>query len=131
MKLLTCFFLIGALASITANAPEEKASSDAAELARKLSNPIANLISVPFQNNTDYGIGTNNGSNVSPVQNDFYSSITYKKTWIRPGLSAGYSAGTYGDIKRLQNLYDSITNQMKSSSAIISTSHVFNRTKNF
>lgn len=41
------------------------------ELAKKLSNPIASLISVPFQNNTDYGIGPNNGSrntmNFQPV----------------------------------------------------------------
>jgi len=34
---------------------------EAAELAKKLSNPIASLISVPFQNNTDYGIGSSNG----------------------------------------------------------------------
>jgi hypothetical protein len=44
---------------------------DAAELAKKLSNPIASLISVPFQNNTDYGIGTLKGTrntmNFQPV----------------------------------------------------------------
>jgi hypothetical protein len=43
----------------------------AAELAKKLANPIASLISVPFQNNTDYGIGQYNGSrntmNIQPV----------------------------------------------------------------
>lgn len=41
------------------------------ELAKKLSNPIASLISVPFQNNTDYGIGPNKGNrntmNFQPV----------------------------------------------------------------
>ena len=40
-------------------------------LADKLSNPVASMISVPFQNNTDYGIGPNNGSkntlNIQPV----------------------------------------------------------------
>lgn len=46
-------------------------TSSAEELAKKLSNPVANLISVPFQNNTDYGIGNYNGSkntlNFQPV----------------------------------------------------------------
>jgi len=47
------------------------AQDDAAELAKKLSNPVASLISVPFQNNTDYGIGSNGGTrntmNFQPV----------------------------------------------------------------
>jgi hypothetical protein len=47
------------------------AVSDAAELAKKLANPIASLISVPFQNNTFYGIGAYNGTqnvmNFQPV----------------------------------------------------------------
>jgi hypothetical protein len=50
---------------------EPKAPNSAAELAKKLANPIASLISIPFQNNTDYGIGINKGSkntlNFQPV----------------------------------------------------------------
>jgi hypothetical protein len=50
---------------------QEKQTGDAQELANKLSNPVANLISVPFQSNVDYGIGTYHGSkytlNIQPV----------------------------------------------------------------
>jgi hypothetical protein len=50
---------------------QDKPAESAAELAKKLSNPIASLISVPFQNNTDVGIGAYNGSrntlNFQPV----------------------------------------------------------------
>lgn len=46
-------------------------AADPAELAKKLANPVASLISVPFQNNTDVGIGSYKGSknilNVQPV----------------------------------------------------------------
>jgi hypothetical protein len=56
------------------NGEETKPASpanEAAELAKKLANPIASLISVPFQNNTFYGIGslkgTQNVLNVQPV----------------------------------------------------------------
>jgi len=48
-----------------------KTPPSAEELAKKLANPIASLISAPLQNNTDLGIGSNKGTrntlNIQPV----------------------------------------------------------------
>lgn len=50
---------------------QEKPGASAQDIAVKLNNPVANLISVPFQNNVDHGIGKYNGSkytlNFQPV----------------------------------------------------------------
>lgn len=48
-----------------------QAQQSADELAQKAANPIANLMSIPFQNNTDFGLGdydrTRNVLNIQPV----------------------------------------------------------------
>ena len=56
--------LISILFTLCALAQDEPkpAADDAAAIAKKLANPIGALISVPFQNNTDIGIGDYNGS---------------------------------------------------------------------
>lgn len=55
----------------TISAQEEKPGNSAQELADKLANPVASLISVPLQNNLNYGIGPYNGVkytiNIQPV----------------------------------------------------------------
>lgn len=39
--------------------------------------------------------------NTSPIQNEFYGSIVFKKPWLEPGISAGYSSGTYHEIIKI------------------------------
>jgi hypothetical protein len=65
------------LVSVTMNAGNaaeptgDPESKSAEELAKETQNPVANLISVPFQNNFNFGIGSNEATqwicNVQPV----------------------------------------------------------------
>jgi hypothetical protein len=61
---IACILLFGFLYSASLFAQDEKKASadDAAAIAKKLANPIGALISVPFQNNMDLGIGEYNGT---------------------------------------------------------------------
>lgn len=59
------------VAQTEGEAAGDDAASAQADLARQSQNPIANLISVPFQNNTNFGVGqfdrTSNVLNIQPV----------------------------------------------------------------
>ncbi len=80
---------------------------------------------------THYFVNDNFSPYSSPIQDDFYGALTYKKTWIRPGIAVGYSAGKYGDVKRFQRLYDSTTNKLTSFSFMASVAHQFDWDKVF
>ena len=66
----------------SATESEEGKEAEVAELARAAQNPVANLVSIPFQNNTNFGYGpannkgTQNVLNIQPVV-----PITLTRDW--------------------------------------------------
>ncbi|HEX2684200.1 MAG TPA: hypothetical protein VHL77_09720 [Ferruginibacter sp.] len=83
--------------------------------------------------------GADPGFEVSPFKNDFYASAVYKKTWIEPGLAAGYSFGKLTeyydssfwfypplpDPPRIIHIRDTITTKLRGLSISASASHTW------
>jgi hypothetical protein len=104
------FALLSLLATAMAGpaAAQQPASTEA--LARAAQNPLANLVSVPFQNNTNFGVGPRDGTqnvlNIQPVV-----PFSLGKDWnlitrtivpiiTQPGFEAGQGTTTgLGDIQ--------------------------------
>lgn len=90
IQFFTLIFL--ALSTINLCAQQAKAEVSAEELAKKLSNPVSNLISVPFQNNSDFGIGENEGSrntlNIQPViPLSLSDKVNLIIRWVQPVIA--------------------------------------------
>ncbi len=86
--LAACLLVVAspsAVAQATSAAPTS--ASDASALADKLANPIANLISVPFQFNYDRGIGSHHDGSVVTLKFQPVIPITVNTEWnyiVRP-----------------------------------------------
>jgi hypothetical protein len=69
-RVTSCTVLVGSLALASLAAPV-RAEMSATELAKLAQNPVGNLISLPFQNNTNFNFGPENGTqnilNIQPV----------------------------------------------------------------
>ena len=69
-KLLFCCAVLVSISSMAQDI-DQAAPTDLDEINRQLQNPIANLISLPFQNNTNFDIGPNNRTqnvlNIQPI----------------------------------------------------------------
>lgn len=86
---------------------------------------------------THYFIEDPYTSNASPVQDEFYASVIFKKPWIRPGLSASYAWGSSHEIVKIDtsitilgrrfniNYTDSILIRLNSFSVTASIEHPF------
>lgn len=78
---------------------------------------------------THYFVKDSYSPYASPIQNDFYSAVSYRKTWLKPALALGYSFGKYNELRTKDTLnrrfYDSVTNNLTSFSAMLMCSHSF------
>lgn len=50
--------------------------------------------------------------NSSPVQNDFYGNVLFKKPWLKPGISAGYSSGKFHEIIKIDTTVEILNQQV-------------------
>ena len=109
LKVLPILFSLCSVAIGRAQEDPESSSSEVSELAQQAQNPVADLISLPFQNNTSFGIGPDNRVqntlNIQPVYpiklNENWNLITRTIMPIitQPDLSQSSGSSTgLGDI---------------------------------
>jgi len=69
----------------------------------------------------------------SPIQNDFYTSFSYLKNWLQPGIAVGFSNGVYKDARHKdtviagtkRSFYDSVTHKLNAFSLMFTVEHQF------
>ncbi len=69
----------------------------------------------------------------SPIQQDVFASVAYKKTWIQPGIAIGFAGGDYNDARYKdtvvlgvrRQLYDSVNYKLQVFSITLSAAHRF------
>jgi hypothetical protein len=69
----------------------------------------------------------------SPIQNDFYTSFSYLKKWLQPGVAVGFSNGVYKDARHKdtviagikRSFYDSVTYKLNAFSLMLTVGHQF------
>ncbi len=99
-RLLTIASLVVWLASVTALAQD--AATQGGDLAKAAQNPVADLISLPFQNNTSFGIGpddrTQNLLNIQPVVPFSAGGVNLINRTIAPVLYQPDLTGSTGGV---------------------------------
>lgn len=76
-----------AVCMLLAAGPGRAQSGDAGELAKASQNPVGNMVSLPFQNNTSFGIGPNDAiSNVLNIQPVYPVSLNQKWNLINRAI---------------------------------------------
>jgi hypothetical protein len=105
-----CVLSLLAVAAAPLAIAQEKPAMSAEELAKAVQNPVANLISVPFQNNTNFNVGPRDGTqnilNIQPVipislgpQWNLITRTILPVIW-QPGFAPGESSTTgLGDLQ--------------------------------
>jgi hypothetical protein len=77
-----------------------------------------------------YFVADKYSSYASPIQNDFYTYVSYKTKWIEPGLAFGYSTGNFTEVFKFKTLagnvfVDTGTYSLRAFSMMASAGHTF------
>lgn len=101
---------------------------------------VSPSFALPGKENIDFGISYTHyfvknkfSPYSSPIQNDFYTSFSYLKNWLQPGVAFGFSNGVYKDARRKDTLiagvkrsfYDSVTYKLNAFSLMFAVGHQF------